>query len=451
MAKQTQTSKPRTAAKRAPEPPPGSRARTARPADPLATHREAIVSWLLDEARHLERSRDVIEQLAERLVGAGVPLFRIMFNVRTIHPQIMGTAYRWSRGEEAVMLTRGHDILADPMYLESPFKVIHDGAGGIRRRLIDPKVALDFPILAELKEQGVTDYLVVPVVFSDGTVNAASFASDGPDGFATGELALVYDVLPILALILEVQASRRLAMTLLDTYIGHHAGERVLQGQIVRGSGETIHAVVAYADLRGFTAMTAAKPRDEIIALLNDYFERVIGAVQDHGGQVLKLIGDGMLAIFPLADPAFQAYVCRSALDAGSDAEAAIAALNVDRAAAGKPPISFGFALHMGDVMYGNIGAPDRLDFTAIGAAVNQTARMEEKSAELGVTVVVSEPVARASGRTLRPLGVHALRGLKEPQALYAPQNVEHAEAAEADRADRGAAVPGRSAGAAPA
>jgi adenylate cyclase len=395
------------------------KAKPRRPADPLAAEREAITHWLLDEARHLKRSRDVIEQLCERLVAAGVPLMRAMVNVRTIHPQILSTGYRWNRGESAVAMNRGHDLIADPMYLDSPFKVIHDGAGGIRRRLNDPEVALDFPVLEQIKAEGGTDYLVVPLVFSDGTVNAASFAADGPAGFATEQLALIYDVLPILALILEVQATHRTAMSLLDTYIGHHAGERVLKGQIQRGSGETIHAVIAYSDLRGFTAMTAAKPRDEIIAILNDYFECMIGAVHDHGGQVLKLIGDGMLAIFPLGDAAFRPYVCRSALDAAADAERAIAALNETRAEKGKPPIRFGFALHMGDVMYGNIGSANRLDFTAIGEAVNCAARVEELSAQLNESIVVTEPVAEASGRTLEPLGAHRLRGFAVPQLLF--------------------------------
>ncbi|MDH3235346.1 MAG: adenylate/guanylate cyclase domain-containing protein [Alphaproteobacteria bacterium] len=402
--------------------------RPRRPTDPLAAERGMITQWLLDDARHLKRSRDVIEQLCERLVAVGVPLMRVMINVRTIHPQILSTGYRWNRGEPAVALNRGHDLIADPMYLESPFKVIHDGAGGIRRRLLDPDVALDFPVLEQIKAEGATDYLVVPLVFSDGTVNAASFAADGPDGFTTDQLSLIYDVLPILSLILEVQSSHRTARSLLDTYIGHHAGERVLKGQIQRGSGETIHAVVAYSDLRGFTAMTAAKPRDEIIAILNDYFECVIGAVHAHGGQVLKLIGDGMLAIFPLGDTAFRPYVCRSALDAAVDAARAVAALNKTRKAAGKPPIRFGFALHMGDVMYGNIGSANRLDFTAIGAAVNCAARVEELSAQLGETIVVTEPVAQASGRALTPLGSHRLRGLVAPLPLFTVPHDEHDE-----------------------
>ncbi len=385
----------------------------------LAAHREGLIAWLLDEARFYPRTREVIKQLCQRLVAAGIPLTRALVSIRTIHPQIYSTSYRWERGGEALIFSPGHDIVNDPEYLDSPFRLIHDGAGGIRRRLEDPSVEMDFPILKTLKAQGATDYLVAPIVFSNGVVNAVSFTTDRAGGFSIEELGLVYDLLPVLTLILEAQSTRRMAAALLDTYLGRQAGERVLQGEILRGSGETIHAVVAYSDLRGFTAMSEALPRDELIALLNDYFERVIQPVHDHGGQVLKLIGDGMLAIFPLDDPAFRPYVCRKALDAARDAERAIDKLNQIRAVDGKPALRFGFALHLGDVMYGNIGAPDRLDFTVIGPAVNITARIEELSARLGVTVIASEAVAQASGRELVPLGSHTLRGAAKPQALF--------------------------------
>lgn len=390
-----------------------------KPTVSFAAHREGLIAWLLDEARFYPRTREVIEQLCQRLVAAGIPLMRALVNVRTVHPQIYATSYRWERGGKALTFSPGHDIVNDPEYLNSPFKLIHDGAGGIRRRLEDAGVAMDFPILETLKAQGATDYLAVPILFSDGIVNAASLATDRPGGFTIEELGLVYDLLPILTLILEAQSTRRMAAALLDTYLGRQAGKRVLEGEIRRGSGETIHAVIAYCDLRGFTAMSEALPRDEVIALLNDYFERVIQPVHDHGGQVLKLIGDGMLAIFPLGDPAFRPYVCRQALDAAGDAERAMDELNQTRAADGKPALRFGFALHLGDVMYGNIGAPDRLDFTVIGAAVNNAARLEELSAGLGVTVIVSEAVARESGRELAALGSHTPRGAAKPQALY--------------------------------
>ncbi len=378
-----------------------------------------IQGWLLSEGRRIERSRDLIGELCERLVAAGVPLWRAVFSIRTIHPQILAIGYAWKRGGTAVERQMGHDIDNDPAYLRSPFKVIHDGAGGVRRRIEEIEGEVDFPILEDLRAQGATDYVAMPIPFNDGQIHVVAWASDQPGGFSTGDLSTIYALLPILGLILEVQSTRRIAETMLDTYVGHHAGERILRGEIKRGQGETIHAVIWYADLRGFTAMSDALPQDELIALLNDYFEHMATAIHAHGGQILKFIGDGVLAIFPLADAAFRYTVCRGALEAAVEVIAAIETDNRGREAAGKPPIRFGLALHVGDIMYGNIGAPDRLDFTAIGPAVNLTARLEEVSATLGAVVAISADFAAATERPLISLGRHALRGMAEPHEVF--------------------------------
>jgi len=378
-----------------------------------------IVDWLMGEGRFLPRSRDLIGGLCDRLVEAGVPVARVLVSIRTIHPQILTMGYQWRRGAETAERELGYDMMNDPAYLRSPVKVIHDGAGGLRRRLSDPSVAEDFPILGELRAQGYTDYVAMPLHFSDGKINSVTWASDRPEGFGVDHLSLIYELLTPLALCLEIQAMRQIAATLLDTYIGHQAGERVLEGHIQRGDAETIHAVLCYSDLRGFTAMSDAMPRDELVAMLNDYFERMVAAVHGHGGQVLKFLGDGLFAIFPLRDAAFRYYVCRQAIRAATDAQAAIDALNAEREAAGKPPIRFGLALHLGDMVYGNIGGLDRLDFTAIGPSVNLTARLEKLSGELEVPVVMSSEFARTAPGPLVSLGRHLLRGVSEPQEVF--------------------------------
>ena len=379
----------------------------------------AILDWLLQEGRHLSRSRDLIDQFCRRLVEHGIPLWRVVISIRTIHPQILASTYYWRPGAEAVEADFGHDVLNDPAYINSPFKIIHDGAGGLRRRLEGAADEDDFAVLGDLRAQGATDYVAMPLIFSNGDNHVITLASDRPGGFRTAELAAIYDLLPVLSLILEVQSSQRIARTLLDTYVGHQAGERILRGEIKRGGGETIHAVLWFADMRGFTALSDSLPQREIIDLLNDYFELMAGPIHAHGGQILKFIGDGILAIFPLGDAAFRHYVCRGALDAAAAAEAAMAALNRERADAGRAPIRFGLALHVGDVTYGNIGAPDRLDFTAIGPAVNLTARLEELSAKLGETIVISAAFAEVTERPLVSLGKHALRGVAEPQEVF--------------------------------
>lgn len=378
-----------------------------------------VLDWLLAEGRHIRRSRDLIDELCRRLVESGVPLWRAVVSIRTIHPQILATVYVWRRGEEAVVIDAGHDLLNDPAYLTSPFKVIHDGAGGLRRRIEAIAGEIDFPVLNELREQGATDYVAMPLTFVDGAIHVVAWTSDRPGGFGTADLATIYEMLPVLSLILEVQSSRRIAETMLDTYVGHHAGERILRGEIKRGGGETIHAVIWYADLRGFTAMSDRLPQAQIIDLLNDFFERLAAPIHAHGGQILKFIGDGVMAIFPLGDAAFRHFVCRNALDAAVEAIAAIEALNVERAEADETPLRFGLALHIGDITYGNIGAPDRLDFTAIGPAVNLAARLENLSGKLGNVVIVSGDFARATERPLVSLGFHELRGVSQPQEVF--------------------------------
>ncbi|MHA1569429.1 MAG: adenylate/guanylate cyclase domain-containing protein, partial [Alphaproteobacteria bacterium] len=374
----------------------------------LAAPARPILDWLLQEGRYLSRSRDLIDQFCRRLAEHGMPLSRVVVSIRTIHPQILASTYFWRPGAKAVEADLGHDVLNDPAYLNSPFKVIHDGAGGLRRRLEGAADEDDFDVLGDLREQGATDYVAMPLIFNNGDNHVITLASDRPGGFGTAELKMVYDLLPVLSLILEVQSSRRIARTLLDTYVGHQAGERILRGEIKRGGGETIHAVLWFADLRGFTALSDSQPQREIIDLLNDYFELMAGPIHAHGGQILKFIGDGVLAIFPLADAGFRHYVCRGALQAAAEAIEAMAALNRGRADAGRAPIRFGLGLHVGDVTYGNIGAPDRLDFTAIGPAVNLTVRLEALSAKLGETIVISSAFAAVTERPLVPLGKHA-------------------------------------------
>lgn len=391
--------------------------RSAPPAQDAS--RRAVVDWLLNEGRYLARTRDLISELCDRLVAEGVPLGRALFSIRTIHPHILTIGYRWTRGTPAAERELGYDMQADPAYLRSPIKVIHDGAGALRRRLTDPSVADDFSILGELREQGYTDYLAVPLPFSDGSINTCTWATDAPEGFSDDDLALIYEMLTPLALCVEVHAGRRIAATLLDTYIGHQAGERVLAGHIQRGDVEVINAVLCYSDLRGFTALSDRLPREELVDMLNDYFERMVDAIHGHGGEVLKFLGDGLFAIFPLGDAAFRHYVCRQAVHAAREAEASIAELNRLRSDADKPPVRYGLALHVGDVTYGNIGGRDRLDFTAIGPSVNLAARLEKLAGELDVPIVISSEFAKTAPGRLMPLGRHLLRGVAEPQEVF--------------------------------
>ena len=316
--------------------------------------------------------------------------------------------YRSGAGETAASLQN------------SPIKIVYDGGGPVRRDPRQPRGA-SFPILEDLRQIGITDYFVIGAPFSDGSTKAVSFATNHPDRFGGSNIALFEAMMPALAMNLEVQSLRRTARTLLETYVGRQSGARVLDGAIARGMGETIRAVIWLCDLRGFTELSETLARDDLIALLNDYFGAMVGAVEDEGGEVLKFIGDAMLAIFPIDARAPAQMACARALSAADKARAATAVINAERSTAGRPTIAFGIALHLGDVMYGNIGGEARLDFTVIGPAVNLAARIGGLCGELKRTLLLSDDFVRASGSPAEAVGAYRLKGISGSQTLYAP------------------------------
>jgi len=276
-------------------------------------------------------------------------------------------------------------------------------------------------VLGQFKGDGGTDYAAMPMICSSGEINSITWLTDRAGGFSDDEIAGLANVANALAIIVELQATRRIARHLMDTYVGHRTGERVLSGAITRGSGEAIRAVVWLCDLRGFTALTDSLARDRVIGLLNDYFEAMVDVVTAEGGEPLKFMGDGMLAIFELGATEDPGDRCAAALRAARAAAEKVAARNLERRSAGEPAIRFGLALHLGEVSYGNIGAPTRLDFTVIGPAVNQAARLEKLGHELGRTVVTSASFAAAAPESLENIGRHSLRGVSEAQEVFAP------------------------------
>ncbi|MGE0119779.1 MAG: adenylate/guanylate cyclase domain-containing protein [Dongiaceae bacterium] len=382
---------------------------------------DPVAAWLLEKARDMADSRSVIGGLCQRLVAAGFPLFRLFLSIRTLHPQAAAIGYHWRRGDSLPIETpREHGIDRQDIYLNSPIKLIHDGLPEVRRRIDDPSAPRDFPILAELQAEGVTDYVVLPLRFSQQRINALTIATDRTDGFSDAEIAWFKEMVRLLALVLEVKETQRVASTLLSTYLGRDAGRRVLGGLIRRGEGITIAAALWYCDLRNFTATTETLPRAETIALLNDYFECMVGPVHHNGGEVLKFIGDAMLAIFPISDDLDRDRACLAALAAAEAALRDLERLNRRRYAASKTTLEVGIALHAGAVTYGNIGAPDRLDFTVIGTAVNFVTRLEGLCGQLGRPLLASARFASPCGSKLVPIGHHRLRGLPQAQEIYA-------------------------------
>jgi adenylate cyclase len=385
--------------------------------DQAATH--SMIRWLMSDARRLTDPNEFLAAFAEKLRGAGVDVSRITTGVPILHPQIFSFSGLWELGKgTSERLYRAGPGLPQAM-LNSPIGIAYQGGGPVRCDPTAPSTAGEYPILEDLRRDGYTDYVVYAVPFADGSFKALSLATRRRDGFAAGELALFEAMVPALAFNLEVQALRRTARTLLDTYVGAQSGGRVLEGQIQRGTGETISAVIWLCDLRGFTNLSEKLPRDTLIDMLNSYFGPMCDAVLGRGGEVLKFIGDAMLAIFPIGGDA--ASTCARALAAAQCAQSALSDDNKRREEARVPRIDYGLALHVGDVMYGNIGSDTRLDFTVIGPAVNLTARIESMCRELGQQLLLSSDFVGVSGIAARSLGLFSLKGIGAAQEIFAP------------------------------
>lgn len=393
-----------------------------------------FVDWLMKKAPHVKTLEELVQGFTEMLVAAGQPVWRVRILIRTLHPQVLASVYTWQNDWDEIEVYRPtHEVLDRSEFRNSPFSLILRGEGGIRRRLIGPSVKLDFPILEELQEKGATDYVAIPLKFSDGQINIIVLVSQGPHGFTTEHLGDLYEILPMLARVIEVHAVHRTAVSLLETYLGRNTGRRVLDGLIKRGDGEDVHAVIWFSDLRDSTRLSESLPRATYLALLDDFFDAMAGAVMDHGGEVLKFIGDAVLAIFPIDDPTSERPAASAnAIEAARDAQQRLARLNKDRKAADESSIGYGISLHRGDLTYGNIGASSRLDFTVIGPAVNQAARIQDLCKTVGAQVLLSRTFADSFEGELLSLGEHELRGVDLKQEIFTlpPDDVLDNEAA---------------------
>jgi adenylate cyclase len=373
----------------------------------------------MTEARKRVDASEFLEAFAHELRAAGVDVSRITTGVPILHPQIFSFSGLWQldKGTTERLYRTGPDTQATMS--NSPIRIAYEGGGPVRCDLSAPPHDGEFAIVGDLRGEGFTDYIVHSVPFADGSHKALSLATKRRGGFDSDELALFEAMIPAVAFNLEVQALRRTARTLLDTYVGQQAGGRVLEGQIQRGTGETITAVIWLCDLRGFTNLSETLPRDALIDLLNCYFGPMCDAVAAQGGEILKFIGDAMLAIFPIR--ADTAATCAAALLAAERAQAALIEENRRRQDAGLARIDYGLALHVGDVMYGNIGSDTRLDFTVIGPAVNLTARIESMCRQLGRPLLLSADFVRAARISADSLGAFALKGVGAEQEIFAP------------------------------
>jgi len=382
--------------------------------DAMPTHEiRAVVDWLIDGARSAPLPQQVLAQLSERLVACGIPLWRVAVFVRTLHPNVMGRRLLWRPDAEVEVTEAAYELLETELFRDSPIARVYQTGEAIRRKLADPDCPDDFPVLADLRAEEVTDYLASPLVFSNGDIHAVTCTTRQPGGFTDAQMAGIEAIMTPLARVAEIRGLRRMASNLLDTYVGHDAGERILAGHIRRGDIEEIHAAIWLSDMRGFTALADGLPPRVLIDLLNRYFDCQVPVILDHGAEVLKFMGDGLLAIFAIAGD--EAEMCKRALAAARQAQANVAEL----ASSAMPGLSFGLALHIGEVLYGNIGSGNRLDFTCIGPAVNFAARIEKLTGQLGRAILASEEFARHAPGEFAALGEFTLPGFSAAQEVF--------------------------------
>ncbi len=402
----------------------------------IAAHRPlppvAAPSWsrdshsaalLLDAASGRGDLAAFMDRLAAVLVADGLPLARLNTGFLALHPQIYARTLSWDAAAGTVITDRGFDIELSGFYRASPVRLIHQGADGFRCHLEAPLAAGDFPILHELRAAGVTDYYVRPLDFATVRRSFLSIATTRAGGFAEPELARLDALLPLIAMRLETVVLRVMTSDLLTLYLGRDAARRVAAGAVRRGEGRLIRAALLACDMRGFTRMSDLLPAGDMIDLLDRYLDIVTMAVHRAGGEVLKFLGDGLLASFPADEgtgtAATAAQAARAALDAARQALAELADFEALPAPLGEARLRAGFALNFGDVVYGNIGSRERLDFTVIGPVVNEVARLEALCKTLDRPLLATRAFADALGGGLRSLGVHALRGKRQPTEVF--------------------------------
>ena len=376
-----------------------------------------MVDWLAGGALSGARSEDVLAELCQRMVKCGVPLWRVAVFVTTLHPDVMGRRFLWQAESGVTTSEALFEISETDDFRTSPFSTVYATRRLLRRRLADSDCPIDFAILRGLRAKGATDYAAFPLLFTDGTIHVATWTTKHPGGFTLKQFADLESIIAPLARVAEIRALRRTAGNLIDTYVGHQTGERILAGKIRRGYVEAIRAAVWLSDMRGFTALSEQAPPQAVIDVLNRYFGGQVPAILDHGGEVLKFMGDGLLAIFPIAGDNDAATVCRRTLSCALEVRTRIAEL--PRKIENETAIRFGLALHVGEVMYGNIGGGNRLDFTCIGPAVNLAARLEKIAATLGETIVASSDFASHCPRKFRRRGNFSVAGFVAPQTVF--------------------------------
>lgn len=369
----------------------------------------AVTDWLLEEGRFLPDIDQLVAALGDRLVAAGADFWRLRISMRTLHPLVAGLTAIWERDAGTpVKMTVAHGLEGRSGYIGSPLAIIAETGQPFRKDLRQGLTEEDHSILHDLVARGATDYFGIPMRQASGRSAVLVLVSDSAEGFSDGDVTSYLKLASILAPIVEVFSRRDVAVAVAEAYLGQRTGQRVLDGRITRGDIEKIDAAILISDIRGWTTLNNRLPAEEALALANRYFEIVVEAVEAHGGEVLKFLGDGLLAIFPIGEDDSgedAAQACGNALAAARHA--------LEKAEVAEPALGadFGLGLHFGEVLYGNIGSETRIDFTVLGQAVNLAARIEGLCSSLGEALLYSEDFARQLTTPSRRVGCEDLKG----------------------------------------
>jgi adenylate cyclase len=379
-----------------------------------------VIDWLFSAGCLEQNSTKFVTSLAQELVRQGAPIDRMQLTIRTLNPEIAATSNTWqSNTDKTQYIEALHNIMGTDRFIGSPMQKLYEEGQFVRQHLLDLQSDVHLAF-TELAEAGYTDYVAFPIHSAEGVFGACIFVTKRSLGFLESDVDSFDKLKTYLMPIIEVQAYRHLSKSVLNTYIGKRTSAKVLSGMIKRGDAEFIESALWFSDLRNFTSITETLPAQLVLDMMNEYFEFVSAAVSARGGEILRFIGDAMLIVFPIDDKTSAKSACTAAIDSAIDAQSTLASLNHRRHRQNLPKIEFGVGLNIGEVVYGNVGAPDRLDFTVMGPAVNRTARLESLTKKLGEKVLFSAAFAELIDESSKSLGFHEMKGISEEQEVFA-------------------------------
>jgi len=388
---------------------------------------DTLADWLVDQALGNAPLEEIFEGTCKRLYAAGVPITRSYVAFRTLHPLYQAQALVWKRGEGLELQSYAHNATPEQWQKSPLYHMVENDIPLLRRKLTGDAAIIDFDVLQDLADEGYTDYLAFRIKFDKSLETDAiaggivgSWATERNAGFTNEDLRSLQRIEQRLGVAFKINIQKKLTENILSAYLGPGAGRQVINGQIKRGDGETISAVIWYSDMRDSTRLAASMSNETFLRALNEYFESTAGAVLQYGGEVLRFIGDAVLAIFPISEQCDGRECCRLALEAARMAENRMAEVNRGRRDRGEAALDFGLGLHMGDVLFGNIGVPERVEFSVIGPAANEAARLESLTKVAGSRILVSELFARTLEDEWRSMGEFEVPGMDTLMAVYA-------------------------------